>query len=151
MRVVTDAQNHNLVAARLVMYGSRFATFARIRAGEPRSTVALRVLSLLQQQGPTRIGDLATRERLTQPAISATVNRLEADALVTREPDPSDARASLVHITEAGETEIDDFRERAAAAVMPDLESLTPDDWTTLSRATDLLERITTGERPPSS
>lgn len=151
LHLVTDPQVHSRVASRLVIYGSRFATFARVRAGEARSTVALRVLSVLQQLGPTRIGDLAHRERLTQPAISATVNKLEADGLVTREPDPTDARASLVRITPAGDTEIEGFRERAAAAVVPALEQLSPEEWDTLSRATDILERITTGDSPLSA
>lgn len=145
---MTDPHDHNRIAARLVMYGSRFATYARLRASEPRSVVALRILSLLQQLGPIRIGDIALRERLSQPAISTSVTKLEADGLVARESDPTDARATVVRLTEAGDAEIRAFRLRAGEAVRPALEQLDEDEWVTLARATDILERLTIDEPP---
>jgi DNA-binding MarR family transcriptional regulator len=140
---VTQEPDLSAIAARLIVYGSRFASAARRRAGVTRSSVSLRVLSNLQLLGPTRVGDLAHLERLTQPSMTSAVNRLEAEGLVAREPDETDARASLVRLTDAGEAELADFRRRAAEAVLPKLEQLDAEERETLLRASVLLERLT--------
>jgi hypothetical protein len=54
---VTQEPDLSAIAARLIVYGSRFASAARRRAGVTRSSVSLRVLSNLQLLGPTRVGD----------------------------------------------------------------------------------------------
>ena len=86
----------------LMVHSSRFARSLSRRAGSVRSLVAMRVLSNLEQVGDLRIGELAEREFIAQPAMTATVNRLEGDGLVERLRDEGDARASLVHLTRAG-------------------------------------------------
>src|SRR5580698_2799612 len=52
--------------------------------------------------GSRRITELATEERVTQPAITLLVNRLEERGWVKRIPDPSDGRAVLVSLTPVG-------------------------------------------------
>lgn len=130
------------LAARLISQGSRFARTASRKSGEQRSLIALRVLANLQFEGGLRVGELALRETITQPAMTATVNRLESHGLVVRRSDPADARASLVQITEAGAAELEAFRMRAAAEVRHELESLGEDDLAVLSRAAELLEHL---------
>ncbi|MCD0442588.1 MarR family transcriptional regulator [Glycomyces sp. A-F 0318] len=130
------------LAARLISQGSRFARTASRRAGTQRSLIALRVLANLRQEGDLRVGELALREAITQPAMTATVNRLEADGLVARSADPSDARASVVSLTEAGARELHEFRMRAAAEVRPAIAGLGEDDLAVLARAADLLEEL---------
>ncbi|GAA1668512.1 hypothetical protein GCM10009830_12900 [Glycomyces endophyticus] len=130
------------LAARLVSQGSRFARTASRRAGTQRSLIALRALANLQQEGDLRIGELAVREAITQPAMTAAVNRLEADGLVARGADPADARATVVSLTEAGAAELHEFRMRAAAKVRPALESLGEADLAVLARAADLLQEL---------
>ncbi|GAA2163189.1 MULTISPECIES: MarR family winged helix-turn-helix transcriptional regulator [Glycomyces] len=132
----------DLLAARLISQGSRFARTASRSAGEQRSLIALRVLANLQQEGDLRVGELAKRETITQPAMTATVNRLEEDGLVARGADPSDARASIVRITDSGATELAAFRMRAAARVRPVIETLGEDDLAVLARAAELLETL---------
>ncbi|WP_158299783.1 MarR family winged helix-turn-helix transcriptional regulator [Glycomyces paridis] len=127
------------LSARLISQGSRFARTASRKSGEQRSLIALRVLSNLLQEGDLRIGELAQRETITQPAMTATVNRLEEDGLVERRADPADARAAVVHVTQAGAAELEAFRMRAAARVRPHLERLGEDDLAVLARAADLL------------
>lgn len=131
------------LAARLVVHGSRFARHATRGTGEHRSVVAVRVLSNLQHEGPLRVGELAARERITQPAMTSAVNRLEEDGLVVRRSDPLDARASVVELTDAGRAELAQFRRRAAERVRPALERLTAEDRTVLDRAATLLEQLT--------
>lgn len=129
-------------AARLIAQGSRFARIASRATGSSRPLVAMRVLATLQFDGPQRIGQLAAHERFTQPAMTATINRLEADGLVTRTTDPSDARAVVVTLTEAGLAEMTAFRAKAAAHVLPAMERLGADDLAVLARAADLLEKL---------
>jgi DNA-binding MarR family transcriptional regulator len=142
MPPVTPADLDQL-AARLVVHGSRFARYASRASGERRSVVALRVLSNLQHEGPLRIGELAAHERITQPAMTAAVNRLAMDGLVLRRADPDDARASVVELTDAGLVELESFRARAAEAVRPALERLTARDRAVLDRAAVLLDQLT--------
>jgi len=130
------------LAARLISNGSRFARTASRKAGEQRSLIALRVLANLQQEGDLRVGELALRETITQPAMTATVNRLEDDGLVARLADPTDARAAIVRITDAGVVELEAFRMRAAAKVRPALEQLGEDDLAVLGRAAVLLQQL---------
>jgi len=60
------------------------------------------VLKQLRETGPQRVTVLATNESVAQPTMSALVQRLERRGLVTRGPDPADARANLVQITPSG-------------------------------------------------
>lgn len=130
-------------AARLVVAGSRFARTVAMDAGEQRSLVAMRVLSNLVAFGPQRIGELAARERLTQPAMTTAVKRLEGEELVTRGSDPGDARASVVTITEQGQAALVTFRNRAGEAISPALAALPASDLAALRRAAEIMEQLT--------
>ena len=130
------------LATRLIAQAARFTRSTSRAAGLTRSLMAMRVLSNLSQDGDLRVGELAAREAVTQPAITATVNRLEEDGLVRRHADPDDARAALVAITDAGRLELNEFRRRAARAVSPALTALSPADRETLRDAADLLDAL---------
>ncbi|MET7886783.1 MarR family winged helix-turn-helix transcriptional regulator [Streptomyces avermitilis] len=77
--------------------------YIRLPMLEKLSFTTLSVLDTLAFGGsPMRLTDLARTEQVSQPGITQLVTRLERDGLVERRPDPSDGRAVLVHITEAG-------------------------------------------------
>jgi MarR family 2-MHQ and catechol resistance regulon transcriptional repressor len=63
---------------------------------------------------PSRLGD---RVGLTRGSITSAVDRLAARGLVTREPNASDARSSLVRLTPIGATVIDAAWKAHAEAV----------------------------------
>lgn len=46
--------------------------------------------------------ELARRTHLSTPAVSVTLQKMEAEGLVTRKADPNDQRAIQVQLTEAG-------------------------------------------------
>jgi len=46
------------------------------------------------------MGELARRARLSKQTMTMLVRRLERDGLVERRPDPNDARASRIYLTE---------------------------------------------------
>ena len=58
----------------------------------------------LQQRGPCTQRTLAADLHVTPRAITALVDALAATGFVTREPHPSDRRATLVTFTERGRT-----------------------------------------------
>lgn len=66
------------------------------------STTQVSILNTVAEE-PHRMGLLARRSGMTQPGMSQQVTRLEAAGLVRRDPDPRDARAALVTITDLGE------------------------------------------------
>jgi DNA-binding MarR family transcriptional regulator len=94
--------------------------------------------------GPLRISDLAVREHLSQPGMTTLVNRLEADGLATREPDPSDGRAALVAVTDEGRRRVAEFRTRRAATMAAWLSELSDADLQALSAAVPALSRLGT-------
>jgi len=65
--------------------------------------------------GPLTIGALADRLGVTQQAASKSVADLERRGYVARRPDPDDARARLVALTERGDAAIDGGRRHREA------------------------------------
>ena len=53
--------------------------------------------------GPTTISGLAERLEITKQGAGQIVDDMERRGYVERRPDPSDARAKLLHLTEHGE------------------------------------------------
>jgi DNA-binding MarR family transcriptional regulator len=143
--VASDALDS--LAVSLIARSAWFTRRASRLSGGQRSLVALRVLSNLQMEGPLRVGELARNEFVTQPAMTATVNRLESEGLVVRCADPLDGRASIVQLTDEGATVLESFRRDAAAHVRPGLEQLDPDDVAVLTRASELLEQLAAATR----
>jgi DNA-binding MarR family transcriptional regulator len=79
---------------------SRDMTDSLARKGLTESRAHL--LWQLQQRGPCTQATLAADLRVTPRAITALVDGLAASGFVTREPHPSDRRATLVTFTERG-------------------------------------------------
>ncbi len=98
------------------------SAWARRRNPSRVSASTIAALNTLERSGPLRITDLADREALTQPGTTVLVDRLEADDLAVRSPDPADKRATLVTITDAGRRLLAERR----AVVAAELERLDP-------------------------
>ena len=61
------------------------------------------LFTISKQEGHSiRMRDLRTQVLLTQPSVSRLVDRLVERGLVSKCPEPDDARGSLVHLTDAG-------------------------------------------------
>jgi DNA-binding MarR family transcriptional regulator len=65
--------------------------------------------------GPLTVGALADRLEVTQQAASKSVADLEKRGYLSREPDPADARARLVVLTDRGQGVIASARRQRAA------------------------------------
>lgn len=132
-------------AARLRVAAGAFIRRAQERASEGElSSPQLIALSRLDRLGPMTTAELARREQITPQAMGATVAGLEQRGLVTRRPDPADARRSILTLTPEGRTAVESGRsavaDRVAAALAA---SFTADEIAVLRAATPLLERLT--------
>ncbi|MGI4876394.1 MAG: MarR family winged helix-turn-helix transcriptional regulator [Janthinobacterium lividum] len=72
---------------------------ARLRAAG-LATAQLPVLSMLSSGASLSQTELARRAKVEQPSMAQLLIRMERDALIQREPDPSDRRTSLITLTE---------------------------------------------------
>jgi DNA-binding MarR family transcriptional regulator len=100
------------------------------------------VLTLLRKYGPLTLTALSDRARVTPGSMSQTVNRLTADGLATREPDPDDKRRVLFVITEAGAAIADASRRHRENWLSAHLDALTPAQRRTLAEAARILRAI---------
>jgi DNA-binding MarR family transcriptional regulator len=71
------------------------------------SMARAKVLRRLHEQGPIRQNVLAADLGLSPHTITDIVDALERLGMAERRPDPTDRRAKLVAITEAGEASLD--------------------------------------------
>jgi DNA-binding MarR family transcriptional regulator len=92
--------------------------------------------------GPRRITELAAEERVTQPAITLLVNRLEERGWVKRIPDPSDRRAVLVSLTPQGEEVFERLRAEYRALLHEEMASLEDSEVATLAAAVTILDKL---------
>ena len=78
---------------------------ARFRAAgfpEVRASYGSVLVPLFEEDG-LRMGELARRSRLSKQTMTTLVRLVERDGLVTREPDPVDARAVRIWLTDRSE------------------------------------------------
>jgi DNA-binding MarR family transcriptional regulator len=99
-----------------------------------------KVLRRLREQGPTRQSVLAVDFGLSPHSITDIVDGLERLGMAERRPDPTDRRAKLVAITDAGEAGLDvanTTRERLLKQIFG---ALSEADRATLLRLLDSLD-----------
>jgi DNA-binding MarR family transcriptional regulator len=82
----------------------------RLRAKHHFSLAQGSVLGRLDRAGTASIGDLALAEHVRPQSMTQTINDLEADDLITRGPDPTDGRRTLVTLTERGRVTLEEDR-----------------------------------------
>ncbi len=134
-----------LASARLSRWASRSSEL-----GLP--VAAARLLSLIEELQPVRVSTLAQADQTSQPTMTTHVQRLEQTGLVSRGPDPDDARATLVRLTDEGSAKLADVRRRRAAVLTPYLAQMSETDRRRLAAAqaalVDLLDRVEPAPAP---
>ncbi len=139
MRPATDAEE---LGSQLLSVVARLNRLATQRAGLDVPYAQVRLLAQVEEQGPARISALAAADHCSQPTMTAQVQRLEAEGWVSREVDPTDARAVLVAITPAGTQALREARARRADVVAPHMAALSGREQDTLADAVDILQRL---------
>ena len=115
----------------------------RSRKASDVSATALSLMDRLDSTGPQRITDLAAHEGITQPAMTALVNRLEEHGWAERAADPADGRAIRVLLTESGHERLARHRADRTRRIAERLAVLDPDDQRALLAALPALTHLT--------
>lgn len=99
------------------------------------------VLSGLGRFGPLSAATLGAELGLDRSVVSRHATRLEAGGLLGREPDPHDARASLLVLTERGDQVVAELRRRLAAHLDQYLDDWPADQAAAFARALERFAR----------
>lgn len=102
-------------------------------------------LATVRDNAGIGISDLATRESMSAPSISAHVDKLEQAGLLLRERDAHDDRRRVgLRITPEGLRVLRDVRSRRTAWLASRLEQLSQDERESLVSALTALEALST-------
>ena len=100
----------------LVVLSARLVREVR-RNNADLATASVRLMSMLDQFGPSTVGWLATADRCSQPTMTGIVNGLAEKGWVQRDPNPDDSRSTLVSMTAEGREKLTAVRDQNAALV----------------------------------
>jgi DNA-binding MarR family transcriptional regulator len=142
-RVSVDRRSTQLdeIAEALPQRSSALSRLFLTRTSVCVSRTEVGVLRSLRS-GPRRITELAAEERVTQPAITLLVNRLQERGWVERIPDATDGRAVLVSLTPAGEGVFEGLRAEYRALMHEEMASLEDAEVETLAAAVEILDKV---------
>jgi len=88
------------------------------------------------------IRDLAAHERISAPALTKHVDRLERDGLVARTPNPDDGRRIGITLTGEGQRVLRRIRSRRTAWLATRLRGLGDDELAAVEAAIEPLSRL---------
>jgi DNA-binding MarR family transcriptional regulator len=111
------------------------------------SLTAAATLATLERSGPCRLTWLATREGVTQPAMTQLIARLQDAGLVDREADPADGRVVQIRITAEGRAVLAHRRAVRADRLTGLLERLSPDEREALAAALPAMDALASAQR----
>lgn len=144
-RLAVDPSDHAPDAAVVAQRLSSLALHLLRRLAREEQVTGIRparlsALATLAADGPTTLGGLARRERVTPPSMTRLVHALEAAGLVERLPSATDGRQVGVRITAAGERLLEERSRSRAEAVAGWLRPLEGDELRVVDAAVGLLE-----------
>ncbi len=134
-------ENERLVTD-LVAAAGRFTRAVRRGTHGDEGWSAWRALAVIDQSERTTVGLLGQLYGCSQPAATKIAARLTSDGFITRRPDPDDARASLLEITDKGRQWLISERTAAVKKMGSAVDDLTADDVAALTRSVDLLNSM---------
>lgn len=117
----------------------------RLRREDAKSGLSaprLSALSVLVFGGALTLGELANVEQVRPPTMTRLVSALEADGLVTREPDANDGRLTRIRATPKGRTLLLRGRARRVSALAAEVRSLNEAERDAVARAVSILEGV---------
>ena len=95
------------------------------------------------------VRELATKEKISAPAMSNHVDRLERDGLVTRTPSAADRRRVGLTLTDDGQRLLRRVRSRRTAWLASRLGKLTPTELARIEAAVEPLAQLIAAEERP--
>jgi len=124
----------------LLVSAHRLARVAAQSTGSTTPAAQWRTLSILETDGPMRIGELAAASRVTQPGMTRLLATMVEEELVSRIADREDSRAWLIVVTKKGAAALAAWRAQLAETMAPWFRDLTAAEWGTLAATAELLE-----------
>jgi DNA-binding MarR family transcriptional regulator len=118
---------------------------SRLRRDVVEAGVSLaraRTLATLDREGARRLTDLALVEQVAQPTMSALIDRLETDGLVSRSGEETDGRTVVVSITKAGRNCLGRLIERRSDSLKRALAQLSGKDRDAIAAGLPALARL---------
>jgi len=100
------------------------------------------LLAAIKAEPGIGVRELAGRERISPPAMTKHVDRLERDGLVARTPNPADRRRVGLALTDEGQRALRRVRSRRTAWLATRLRGLTHDELAALAAAVEPLSRL---------
>ena len=102
------------------------------------------VLGRLDRQGPQSTVALAAAERVRPQSMGQTLAELEAQGLISRRPDETDGRRTLLELTDEGRRVLAEDRGRREGWLAQAIEQdFSAEEQETLANAIPLLARLT--------
>ena len=124
-----------------------FGVFRRLSPPDGLSLTAAATLSTLERSGPCRLTWLATREGVTQPAMTQLIARLQDAGLVGRAADPADGRVAQIRLTDDGRATLARRRAVRADRLAELLAGLTPGERDALAAAVPAMDALANARR----
>jgi len=95
------------------------------------------------------VRELAAKERVSPPALSNHIDRLERDGLVSRTPDEADRRRVGLRLTDEGQRVLRRVRSRRTAWLATRLRGLSPGELDAIEAAIEPLSRLLSEDERP--
>jgi DNA-binding MarR family transcriptional regulator len=141
VRVDVDLETATL-ASRLRLATVRLSRLLRGDTTSQLTPSQMSALATVDEHGPLRVSDVAARENIQAPVATRVLASLEDLSLLTRLSDPDDRRASLVQLSNAGRTMLNEIRIEKTRVLSDRLATLSRRDLDTLARALPVLETL---------
>jgi DNA-binding MarR family transcriptional regulator len=136
-----------LVASLVVMLEWTVSLLRSLSQSDQLSATSVSALGTLSREGPSRLTALATRQGVTQPAMTQLIARLQESGLVRREPDPADGRVVQVSITAEGKAFLARRGERQSRHLAVLLAQLDPGHRAALAAALPAMDALASASR----
>lgn len=133
---------------RLLMGAHALTRIASLETRNEAPAAQWRTLALLRDHGPQRLGDLATLSRVTQPGMTRLTAQMVDAGLLARSTDPTDSRASILSLTDAGAAALQEWLALLADTLAPRFAELDDEDRAALRRAADILSAVAAPKEP---
>jgi DNA-binding MarR family transcriptional regulator len=137
-------------AGRLFIAIARLIRMMRRKAPVALTHGSITALATVVNEGPIRVGDLATWEGVRAPTMTRIVDGLVVDGYAERIPDPADGRACLVRATPAGIDVLRGARTARAQVLAAALDRLSSQQRAAVVAALPAIEALCADEPPPT-
>ena len=106
--MIDEPSVENVAAALQMSIGLFLRRLRHAQTDDELTLPEASALKRLERGGPTTVTALAKEEQISVQSIGSTLAGLQTRGLLERRPDPDDGRRSILSITEAGRTALED-------------------------------------------